>query len=190
MTTTVPDIFTNVHKGIRKALCEACLALGRAGADAERAAAARALLESALRFVTHHGDNEDQLLVPLLEARAPELAARMLQGHERIHSALRALASSVASASTLELYKHTCRFIGLYFEHMAEEENELELAIRAALGPEELTAFGRRAVERTAPADQRMMLTWMLPAMTRVDVEEFLGRLPPALADELRPLGG
>jgi hypothetical protein len=41
-------------------------------------------------------------------------------------------------------------------------------------------------VQRTAPADQRLMLGFMIPAMASSDAVEILGRLPPALADELR----
>jgi len=190
MTTATPDIFTNVHKGIRYALFEACRALGRAGMDSERGDSARAQLRSALRFVEHHGDNEGQLLVPALDAHAPELAKRLLAAHAPLQAALRALAASVNVAPMHALYLQTCQFLGQYLEHMDEEERELEPAIRAALSADELTAFGRRAVERTLPDDQRMMLGWMLPAMTRVDVEVFLARLPPELADELRSRAG
>jgi hypothetical protein len=56
------------------------------------------------------------------------------------------------------------------------------------LSTDELSAFGRRSVERTALVDQRMMLGWMLPAITRRDEDAFLGRMPPALAAELRLL--
>lgn len=33
-----------------------------------------------------------------------------------------------------------------------------------------------------------MMLTWMLPVMTRVDVEAFFAKLPAEVAERLRPL--
>lgn len=188
MTTAAPDIFSNVHKGIRKALFDACLALGRAGADLERGAAARALLKDALRFVAHHGDNEDQLLVPLLEARAPELAKRLRDAHAPLEVALRNLTSRLATAAPPELYPQSCDFTARYLEHMHDEEQVLEPAIRAVLSVDELVTFGQRAVERTAPADQRMMLGWMLPAMTAADVEAFLARVPAALREELRPL--
>lgn len=186
--TTTPDIFTNVHKGIRRALFEACTALGRAGDDRERDIAARALLRDALRFVVHHGENEDLLLLPLLEQRARAVSERIKGAHGRMHEALSALVTDLDAAPAHALYDRTCVFIALYLDHMHEEEHELEPAIRAALSVEELAGFGRRSVERTAPADQRMMLAWMLPAMTRTDVDAFLARLPAAVADELRPL--
>jgi len=71
---------------------------------------------------------------------------------------------------------------------MREEERVLEPEIRAALTVDELAAFARDSVARTAPDDRRMMLGWMLPAMTATDVEAFLARLPPADAEPLRVL--
>jgi hypothetical protein len=190
MTTATPDIFTNVHKGIRLALFEACKALGRAGTDTERADSARAQLRAVIHFVEHHGDNEDQLLVPMLDPHAPEVAKRILAAHAPIQAALRTLAASIDVAPMHGLYLQVCQFLGVYLEHMYEEEHELEPAIRAALSSDELATFGRRVVERTTPGDQRMMLGWMLPAMTRADIDVFLARLPPELAEQLRPLAG
>lgn len=183
-----PDIFTNVHKGIRRALFEACVALGRADGDAQRSVAARAQLGEVLHFVAHHGENEDVLLVPLLDHAAPVVAERMRAAHVQIDAVLASLRASVEAAPIVTLYHHTCEFVALYLEHMREEEQELEPMIRAALTQEQLAGFGRGSVQRTAPADQRMMLRWMLPAMTRADAEGFVAKLPGPLADELRPL--
>src|SRR5262249_10517761 len=86
--TTTPDIFTNVHKGLRRALFEGCVALGRGGDGREESAPARRLLQEAMHFVRHHGANEDLLLLPLLRARAPEVAARMDEAHRRLEGAI------------------------------------------------------------------------------------------------------
>jgi len=188
MATIEPDIFTNVHKGIRKALFEACIALGRAGDDEARCTSAKELLREALHFVEHHGDNEDALLLPLVEKRAPSVFERMTAAHGEIGVALDALIANIATVSTAALYTEMSRFVALYLEHMREEEQELDPIIRTALSAEMLSGFGRDSVARTSPADQKMMLGWMLPAMNRADVEAFLGRLPPAMADALRPM--
>lgn len=183
--TAPPDLFTNVHKGIRHALFTACVSLGSAEGDAERERAARARLAEALHFVAHHGENEELLLLPLLRERAPLVFAQMSEAHARLDQAREAL---LAELPVAKLYLAACAFTSQYLAHMDEEERALEPAIRAALSVEEASAFGRRSVERTAPRDQRMMLGFMLPAMTLGDAETFLSRLPPALAAELRPL--
>ena len=185
MTTAQSDLFRNVHKGIRRALFAACAALGRAEGDAEREASARALLGEALHFVAHHGENEDLLLLPLLRERAPEVCARLSQAHVALDEARAALAEDQPIAAS---YLRACAFTAQYLAHLDDEERVFEPMIVAVLSAEEAREFGRRSVERTAPADQRMMLGWMLPAMTRGDAEAFLGRVPPELAAGLRGL--
>jgi hypothetical protein len=188
MATTTPDLFVNVHKGIRRVLFEACAALGRAGEDATRSERARALLHEALRFTAHHGENEDVLLLPILEAVAPEISQTLHQQHAIINEAMQRLQTLATDASNQTLYVEMSSFIALYLEHMRLEEQELDPKIRAALSIEQLLQFGARSVERTAPEEQEMMLSWMLPSMTRDDAEAFMGKIPPAVAEQLRPL--
>jgi hypothetical protein len=184
-TSTQPDLFTNVHKGIRRALFAACAALGRAEGDAELEAHARTTLVQALRFVEHHGENEDLLLLPLLRERAPHVFASMADAHAALDVARADLSSEHPVAA---LYLRACAFVAKYLAHMDEEERAFEPQIRSVLSAEEAIAFGQRSVARTAPADQRMMIGWMLPAMTRSDADALLGRLPTSLASELRAL--
>jgi Hemerythrin HHE cation binding domain len=183
--TAQPDLFSNVHKGIRRALFAACADLGRADGDAAREVTARATLAEALHFVGHHGENEDTLLLPILRERAPETFESMSRAHAALDAARAAIAKQQPIA---DLYLAACAFTSQYLAHMDDEERVFEPAIRAVLSADEAIAFGRRSVERTAPSDQRMMLGWMLPAMTRPDADAFLSRVPPALAAELRPL--
>ena len=183
--TAQPDLFSNVHKGIRRALFAACADLGRADGDAEREDLARATLAQALHFVAHHGENEDLLLLPILRERAPQIFQRMNSAHVALDEARAAL---TARQPIAPLYLAACAFTSQYLAHLDDEERVLEPAIRAVLSADEAIAFGRRSVERTAPADQRMMLGWMLPAMTGSDADAFLSRVPPTLAAELRVL--
>lgn len=183
-----PDIFTNVHKGIRRALFEACLALGRAGDDPERSSHARSVLAEALRFVVHHGENEDLFLVPLVARHEPACAARMQGEHAQLEPVIAALQAATSTAALEVLRADAEAFTARYLQHMHTEEQELEPLIRAVVTPEELVAFGQQSVARTEPADKRMMLGWMLPAMPRQDALAFLARLPGDLAAQLRPL--
>lgn len=184
--TTTPDIFTNVHKGIRRALFTACVAVGAASGDEAREAAARATLRSALGFVAQHGDNEDVLLVPRLRDAAPEVAKRMDEAHRVITPALEALTARAPHADAMSLYHETCAFIALYLAHMGEEEIELAPLIRSAIPADALVAFARESVARTAPEDARAMLGFMIPAMTKADADAMLDRLPPNVAAAFR----
>jgi hypothetical protein len=71
--TTTPDIFTNVHKGIRRALFEACLALGRAGGWREESAAARLLDADALAGFARGGANGGAEKAPAITPSAPAI---------------------------------------------------------------------------------------------------------------------
>jgi len=186
MPTPSPDLFTNVHRGIRAALFSACLALGRAGDDPDDAVRARGLLRDALRFVRHHGENEDLLLAPRLTERAEAVAERMTRAHAALDPAARALAADADRAEVFALYLRACDFAAAYVQHMHEEELELEPLIRAALPLEALAAFGRESIARTAPADQQMMLGFMVPTLPRADADALLGMLPAPLAAALR----
>ncbi len=188
MTNPHPDIFRAVHKGIRAALFAACSALGRAAGDAAREADARAALAEALHFVAHHGENEDLLLLPLLDAHTPDVAAAMRAAHGGLEGRIRALRRDAPGAPLDELEARTAELVARYLDHMRDEELAWEPAIRAALPVGALAGFGRESVARTAPHDQRMMLGWMLRAMTPAEAAELLARLPPALAESMRPL--
>jgi hypothetical protein len=113
MATMTPDIFTSVHKGLRKALFESCIALGRAGEDEARSEAARAMLREALRFTAHQGENEDLLLLPLVEEAAPEICQRLQAQHERVNIAPHQLNKDQETASAQAFYEKTCAFIAL-----------------------------------------------------------------------------
>jgi hypothetical protein len=188
MTSSKPDIFTNVHRGIRSALFETCLALGRAGGDLERSSHARKLLAEALHFVAHHGENEDLLLVPLIAGRDASCAARFQAAHGQLEPAITSLQAAVNTAPIDVLRTAAESLTARYLAHMSEEEQELEPIIRAVVPPGELATFSQKSVARTQPEDQRMMLGWMLPAMPREDAMAFLSRLPAEIAEKMRPL--
>lgn len=186
MTSRV-DLFTNVHKGIRSALFEACIALGKAPDDTVPAAV-RTQLHAVLHFIRHHGENEDLLLVPMLATSAPTVAARIREAHAQIESAIRALEAHVEHGSATELYLRTCELAARYLDHMDEEERVLEPQIRAVLSAEQLQEFGRGSIARTPPDQARVMLAWMLPAMPPAEAGNLLEQLPAELQRELRPL--
>jgi hypothetical protein len=186
VTPSKPDVFVNVHNGIRSALFATCLAFGRAGDDPKQSNHARKLLAEALHFVVHHGENEDLILLPMLAGRDDTCFNRLQAEHARLQESVTWLLESLQTAPMAALRPAVERFIADYLLHMVEEEQELEPKIRAAVPPEELSALAQRSVARTPPDDQRMMLGWMLPAMPRDEAMAFLSRLPAALAEELR----
>jgi hypothetical protein len=189
--TDQPDIFTNVHRGIRKALFDLCLDLGRTEPADPEWPDVLARAHDVLHFVAHHGDNEDVLLLPGLRERAPEMAARIDEDHRRIEAALEALRGA-HDGDAEALFLAYCSFTSLYLEHMRFEEIECASVIRARFSAEEIAAFGARSVARTSPEDQRTMLGYMFAAMPRGATGAFLAgaqaKMPPEAFARLREL--
>jgi hypothetical protein len=181
-----PDIFTNVHKGLRKALFDLVLALGRADPLPERSQPERSLAREVMRFVRHHGDNEDVLLLPLLATHAPALLARMEHAHGEIERDIAAFEALIDDAETTTLHHAAAHFTARYLDHMHFEEVELEPAIRAAVPVGELAAFGPASVARTPEHERPMMLRYVMPAIPRAMALAQLDKMPEALAAQLR----
>lgn len=181
--TDRPDVFTHVHQGIRRALFDASTALARAEGDPAAQHVALSLVEDALLFVTRHGENEDALLLPLLDGRAPEISARMRDAHQRIENELETIRKLHARRAP-DLYLRFSLFIAHYLTHMAEEELELEPHIRAAVSDAELIEGGKRAVTRVDPEERMRMLRLMIPALPLRAARSLLERLPPDVAQK------
>ncbi len=182
--TDHPDIFTHVHQGIRRALFDASTALARASGDSEAERMALALVDDALLFVSRHGENEDALLLPLLEARAPDVATFMRDAHHRIDRELQSI-RELRQSGAPGLYLRFSLFIARYLQHMAEEELELEPRIRAVISDAELTINGKEAVARIDPAERLVMLRLLLPALPLAAAKLMLDRMPESLAEQL-----
>jgi hypothetical protein len=189
--TDQPDIFTNVHRGIRRALFELCSYVGRTEPSDPEWPDVLARAHEVLHFVAHHGDNEDSLLLPALRERAPETAARIDEEHRRVEATLDALRMAIDGPAET-FYLACCSFTSLYLEHMRFEEVECEPVIRARFSAEEIAAFGARSVARTSPEDRRTMLGYMFAAMPRRAIEAFLAgaqtKMPPGAFAELRAI--
>lgn len=185
-THPVPDLFVNVHKGLRKALFDLVLALGRAEPSPAASRPERALAREVMAFLRVHGENEDVLILPLLETRAPSVFHRLTAAHIDVAAAVDGFERRIDDLTSPALFQAACRFTAMYLEHMALEELELEPAIRQALSPEEAAAIGPQSTARTPEALRGKALRFMLEAMPRAEGEALLAKLPPALAAELR----
>lgn len=182
--TDRPDVFTHVHQGIRRALFDASTALARAEGDPAAQRVALSLVDDALLFVTRHGENEDTLLLPLLDARAPEISARMRIAHQRMEGELETIRELHARRAS-DLYLRLSLFIAHYLTHMAEEELELEAHIRTVVSDAELIEVGKQAVARVDPGERMRMLRLMIPALPLAAARSLFERMPPDVAQKL-----
>jgi hypothetical protein len=173
------DVFTSVHKGLRKALFELAALAGAADAgSADELGALAGKAREAFHFLEHHALNEDRFLVPMMDGKAMPQGARLRADHGVLEEGLAGLkvrADELARSPAVlhGFYLALNRFISDYLRHLHEEETEVMPALHEALTDEELAGFSRQSVAATAPRDQVMMLSHMFPAMNPPELKAF-----------------
>jgi hemerythrin-like domain-containing protein len=178
-----PDIFANVHKGLRKALFDLAALAGATDAqDAEGLTRLTAMARDVFRFAEHHAFNEDRFLIPRMVSKGMPEAQAMQRDHQGLESLLHALGDTAASlaqnpGNLRSFYLDLNRFIAQYLLHLDEEETRVLPSVHAHFTDAELGEFGREAVASTSPQDQDMMLSFMFPAMTQAEVNGFFENL-------------
>lgn len=175
------DVFTSVHKGLRKALFGLALQAGSTDPGrGEEVARLEARAREVFHFVGHHALNEDRFLVPEMKAKGMAEAEAMEQDHGRLEAELENLGAAAAwlpeTPSMLpEFHLALNRFISAYLLHLDQEETRILPALHDRFSDPELASFSRQSVASTPPDDQAMMLSHMFPAMHAGELAAFFG---------------
>ncbi|MFI5821167.1 hemerythrin domain-containing protein [Streptomyces rishiriensis] len=163
--------------------------LVRAVPDGETARAAQvsAYLDDYLMGLHHHHTVEDELIWPLLRARAAadDLVARMEEQHEHLDQSLAAVAEwgpvwgrSADSVAAQELALALDEHRSALLEHLDEEERLVLPLIADHLTVSEWDLVGRRGLE-TLPKNKVMLaLGAILEDATEQERTHFLSRVP------------
>lgn len=177
MNPTRFDLYTNVHKGLRKALFETGYAIGRTDADndAEFAALTDQCRE-VFHFLDEHGVNEDRYLLALLESKETGAAQHNLDEHHEIDAMVRRLEEELNRLNTLPqgerapalraFYAQYNDFLSRYLLHMEVEETVVTRRFHELCTDEELAESTQQILRNTPPEDMRMMLTHIIPALS------------------------
>ena len=171
------DLQGPVHKGLRGALADALLAIGRmdAGDECEvRDALAR--LEEVLLLCEKHAERENAVVNRAIEARRPGASAAFALDHVRHADALEAL-RAMAARRDARLYSAFAAFMADTLRHMSNEEWDGDAALRALFSEAELGEMQRRLDASLAAPEGMPMLRWMIPALSHGERVELLGRL-------------
>jgi hypothetical protein len=184
------DIFTPVHKGLRRNLFETAIALGRTDfTSREETAAAEALVGECLGFLREHAEHEDRHVVPEIARLAPELAAAMAEEHPELERAAIAVDSLWPRFAPLgpeerqamggELQRRFQALVAAQLRHMDREEREVNAVFWAHLPDRDIGAMSRRIVVSIPPA---RLLTWtqqvFLPAWSAREIAAAAARQP------------
>ena len=184
------DLFTPIHKGLRKTLFETAIALGRTDfLSPQETAAAERLVGECLTFLREHAEHEDRHLVPEIARLSPELAATMAEEHPELERAAIAVDSLWPRFASLgpeerlamggELARRFQALVAMQLRHMDREEREVNALFWARLEDRELAAVSRRIVVGIPPA---RLMTWqrevLLPAWSSREIAAAAARQP------------
>jgi hypothetical protein len=170
------DLYRNVHKGQRAHLFSLAVELGRA--DYEDTAKINALatrLHSALAELRRHAENEDRFIHPLLDARAPKIAAMLEREHDdlepvlaEVEERLKGLQSAPGSLieTGAELYRAWCRMVSDYLAHIDAEERIGMPALWDTCTDNEILAVIRAFVASRTATEQIDDLRCQAPALS------------------------
>ena len=157
------DLFSLIHKGVRKVLFDTALELQRtdffADDETERAEAA---VRRCFGYLREHADHEDRAIMPWVTRSSPEVAARLADEHVALEKAalaidgllprLRAAAPGERQAMGVELQRRFHLLVADQLRHMDREEREANAALWAHLPDAELLQIRARITAEIAPA--------------------------------------
>jgi uncharacterized protein YerC len=170
------DMYSNVHKGLRRALCLLLARASHAGATSQELHAVASRWHEVQLLLEAHHHHEDVFIGPHLHEVAPSVFARMESEHASLHAELAELAAGARLLTTAEphdlelrglrFYRQLAGFVGRYFAHMADEESCYVEALQAAYTDAELAAIEGALVASVEPALMAAFCTEMFPALT------------------------
>lgn len=184
MTTRV-DIYTKVHKGLRRALFELSYAAGRTDHQSDEEVISLAkLFNEVTHFLEQHGRNEDLYQLPMLEEKMPGSTKHDDEEHKknevnlsRLKQSFNNLVSSTPKERALkgEVFYHLLNeFISGYLIHMQQEELQTARLFYENCSDAELKSAFTQIIQNTSPQDMMLMLKYMIPSINRIERVELL----------------
>lgn len=182
-----PDIYSKVHKGLRKAFFDLSYTAGNTDFHNDESIISLAKqFNEVIKFLEEHGRNEDLYQLPLLEKKFPGSTKQDEHEHRLIEKKLKILKRSFNNliAATNgdrklkgEVFYHLFNeFISDYLNHMREEEIETAKLFYDHCSDDEINAAVKNIVNNTSPQDMMMMLRYMIPAINHTErIELFTG---------------
>lgn len=169
MHTGRVDLYTRIHKAIRRSLFETTIAVARIDfSSPDGLADAQAFLARCFGFLREHAEHEDRHTMVALARVAPLLAADLESEHVALEKAtvaiellLSRMAASPPEARTqlaTELLRSIYALVRDQLGHLDREEREANGALWTALTDDELMAL-EGAIVASVPAPR--MAEWM-----------------------------
>jgi hypothetical protein len=180
-TTPRVDVYGRIHRGLRKALFDLAYLAGRTDwRDDEEVTEVENAARGVMRFLRHHGHNEDMYSLPILMAKNPALVIedsaehqqieKEIDGLEEMLEGIRSIGQEYDRCAEGERYYHRLLlFISDYIRHMHKEETTTTALFYTYCTDEEIEEGTRRILANTPPADMGYALAFMIPAIDKRD---------------------
>lgn len=175
--TPRPDLFTQIHKGIRSMLYDTSARL-QAADFADRAATTALLerLDHMLGLLHDHGVHEDTHYFPPLQPSDREVVHLMTDEHQEIGRKIASVRAAMAAVLPLagteaalepgaRLNRTFNHFMAYYLRHMNHEEETALPAMWRAFSDDQLLAMRAAVLKSIEPVRYAEWLGWMLPAL-------------------------
>ena len=170
------DLYGPIHKGLRKALSELVVLVGRTDfAAAGQRRETLAALRRQLAICAGHLRHEEAHIHTALEERAPGATLTLHADHDHHRAGFEALEAAIAAVEAAqgekareagrELYLRFSQFIAADFAHMAQEEMVIQPLLHRLFSDAELIAIEGVIVGSLPPEENIVLVRMMLPAM-------------------------
>jgi len=194
------QMFRKIHKGLRHAMGDALLTVGRADtANTTSITHAMTAVRGLLTLCRTHLHTENQFIHPAMEARLPGSSRSTADehlDHERAFDTLTADVLAVErsdggarSAALAALYQRLALFVADNYTHMFEEETHNQSVLWEHYTDQELQALEGAIVASHTPEQLMTGLRWMIPALSPDEREQLLAGpragMPAAMFDQL-----
>ncbi len=186
------DIYVGIHKALRAMMLDTLQAVGRIDLHdpAETQSTCDRVRQLADLCASHLG-HENDFVHAAMEARRPGSSGRIAAEHVEHQAAIAQLRQAVdalcaagcaasQAESALRLYRQLALFVAENFAHMHIEETQHNHVLWACYGDEELRALEGAIVASLPPAENLLIMRWMIPAMTPAERAELLGGIQAA----------
>lgn len=187
-----PDLFTPIHKALRRSLYLTAVDLGGTDfADAGAVARAHVAVDACLGFLREHAEHEDHHVLPRIAALAPALAEQLATEHPALERAAievdvlwpRLAMATVSGPAEVVDHEVTCHGLGAelarrfqalvaaQLRHMEREEREVNALFWAHLTDVQLGEMQQAILADIPAARAAEWFALLGPAINRVERE-------------------
>ena len=189
------DLFTHIHKALRKGLFDLTVLTGSTDWTApDEVGALEARWRPFLALLRSHSGHEDRHIFRVLDPHDPGATLAVGEQHQDLDDLLDHVAgefdaafAAPTPAAGLEVYRDLARFVAAYLPHLHEEETVVMARIWETCTDEEIAATRAAFMAELTPEETALSMELMLPALDRTTRTGLIGNLagsaPPFVVD-------